>query len=93
MNRELLYTKLDAVGFGGRVKSIIHAMYYNDSVHVRIGSGLSSPLWFTRGVKQGCVMSPLLFALYLSGLGKALHAMKEGINFEGVIISALHVCG
>ena len=89
VNRELLYTKLDAVGFGGRVKSIIQAMYYNDSVQVRIGSGLSSPLWFTRGVKQGCVLSPLLFALYLSGLGKVLHAMKEGINFEGVIISAL----
>ena len=89
VNRELLYTKLDEVGFGGRVKSIIQSMYYNDSVQVRIGSGLSSPLWFTRGVKQGCVMSPLLFALYLSGLGKALHAMKEGINFEGVIISAL----
>ena len=39
VNRELLYTKLDAVGFGGRVKSIIQAMYYNDSVQVRIGSG------------------------------------------------------
>ena len=89
VNRELLYTKLDAVGFGGRVKSIIQAMYYNDSVQVRIGNGLSSPLWFTRGVKQGCVLSPLLFALYLSGLGKALHSMKEGINFEGLIISAL----
>ena len=87
VNRELLYTKLDAVGFGGRVKSIIQAMYYNDSVQVRIGNGLSSPLWFTRGVKQGCVLSPLLFALYLSGLGKALHSMKEGINFEGLIIS------
>ena len=89
VNRELLYTKLDAIGFGGRVKAIIQAMYYNDNVRVRIGKGLSAPLWFTKGVKQGCVLSPLLFALYLSGLGKVLHNMKEGINFNGGIISAL----
>ena len=35
------------------------------------------------------MLSPLLFALYLSGLGKVLHSMKEGINFNGLIISAL----
>ena len=64
-------------------------MYYNDSVKVRIGNGLSAPLWFTRRVKQGCVLSPLLVALYLSGLGKVLHYMKEGINFNWLIISAL----
>ena len=64
-------------------------MYYNDSIKVRIGNGLSAPLWFTRRVKQGCVLSPLLFALYLSGLGKVLHSMKEGISFKGLIISAL----
>ena len=72
VDRELLYCKLDAVGFGGRVKSLIQSMYYNDCVHVRLGNGLSTLLWFTRGVKQGCVLSPLLFALYVSGLGKVL---------------------
>ena len=64
-------------------------MYYNDSGQVRIGSGLSKPLWFTRGVKQGCVLSPLLFAHYISRLEDVLRAMKEGVNFEGVVISVL----
>ncbi len=32
VDRELLYTKLDSVGFGGRVKSIIQSMYYNDKI-------------------------------------------------------------
>ena len=89
VNRELLYTKLDSIGFGGKVKSIIQSMYYNDCVRVRIDGGLSAPLWFTKGVKQGCVLSPLLLALYISGLGKILHAMKEGVNFDDQVLSAL----
>ena len=89
VNRELLYTKLDTIGFGGKVKSLIQSMYYNDSVRVRIKGGLTAPLWFTKGVKQGCGLSPLLFSLYMAGLGEKLHAMKEGVNFNGQVISAL----
>jgi len=89
VNRELLYAKLDTIGFGGKVKSLIQSMYYNDSVKVRIKGGLTAPLWFTKGVKQGCGLSPLLFSLYMAGLGEKLHAMKEGINFNGQVISAL----
>ena len=89
VNRELMYLKLDSIGFGGRVKGLIQSMYFNDSVRVRLGGGLSSPLWFTRGVKQGCVLSPMLFSLYISGLGKVLHSTKEGVSFNGVFITAL----
>ena len=61
--RELLYTKLRSIGFGGRVVSLIRSMYYNDSIRVSLANGLSEPLYFTQGVKQGCSLSPLLFAL------------------------------
>ena len=64
-------------------------MYYTDCVIVRLNGGLSSPLWFTRRVKQGCVLSPLLFSFYISGLGLVLHSMKEVVNFEGTVISDL----
>jgi len=36
--RELLYTKLRYLGFGGRVVSIIRSMYYNDSVRISLES-------------------------------------------------------
>ena len=76
VNRDLLYLKLRSVGLGGKVVQIIRSMFYNDCVRVRIQGGLSAPLWFTRGVKQGCSLSPLLFSLYMSGLGAALHEEK-----------------
>ena len=56
--RELLYTKLRFIGFGGRVVSLIRSMYYNDSIRVSLTHGLSAPLYFTQGVKQGCSLSP-----------------------------------
>jgi len=84
-----MYLKLDSLGFGGSVKSLIQSMYFNDNIRVRLCRGLSRPLWFTRGVKQGCVFYPMLFSLYVSGLGKILHATKEGVQFNGVTITAL----
>jgi len=63
---------------------MVQSMYYNDSVQIRIGKTLSSPLWFTRGVKQGCALSPLLFALYISGLGARLKELKYlGLHVKG----------
>ena len=41
VNHELLNVKLDLVCFGGKVKTLIQSMYYNDSVQVRIGNRLS----------------------------------------------------
>ena len=32
VRRELLYSKLRSVGFGGKVVSLIRSMYYNDSI-------------------------------------------------------------
>ena len=46
----LSYAKLESLGFGGRVKTLIQSMYYNDCVRVRIAGSLPAPLWFTKGV-------------------------------------------
>jgi len=87
--RELLYTKLRSIGFGGQVVSLIRSMYYNDCVRVYLAQGLSDPIYFTQGVKQGCSLSPMLLALYIASLGTALHNTKLGIEFGQVTITAL----
>ena len=66
VNRDILYKKkINSIGFGGRILSMIQSMYYNDNVRINLGSRLTSPLWFTRGVKHGCCLSSLLFSLYI----------------------------
>ena len=45
------------VGVGSKMKSLIQSMYYSVCVWVCLENGLSSPLWCTKGVKQGCTFS------------------------------------
>ena len=89
VDRETLYKKLEFSGFGGKVVQLIQSMYYNDNVVIKLSRGVSSPLWFTRGVKQGCALSPLLFALYISGLGIRLQETKRGIDIGGIHLTGL----
>ena len=35
------------------------------------------------------LLSPMLFSLFISGLGKVLHSLCKDIDFDGVVISAL----
>ena len=43
----------------------------------------------SRGVKQGCSLSPILFALYIADLGHELSNCGEGFELQGVKICSL----
>ena len=55
VSRPLLFKKLESIGFGGRVLSLIKSMYNEDCIKFLINGRYTSPLWLTRGVKQGKV--------------------------------------
>ena len=89
IDREILYKELECSWFGGKVLQMVQSMYYKDNVVIKLSRGLSTPLWFTRGVKQGCALSALLFALYIAGLGIQLQETKLGIEIGGVHLTRL----
>ena len=49
--------------------------------------GLSNPVYFTDGGKQGCSLSPMLFALYIASLGVVLDNTRWG--WGGVVLGKM----
>ena len=48
--------------------NVIKSLYSNSNCSIRIGNNQTQPFQYTRGVRQGCILSPLLFNLYVNDL-------------------------
>ena len=48
------------------VFNIIHSMYSDTKSQIKFNEGLSKPFRSTRGVKQGDMLSPLLFNIFIN---------------------------
>ena len=66
----LLY-KLLQIGVGGRFYKLIKNIYSNSSCALKIGTSQTRSFSYSRGVRQGCILSPLLFNLYVNDLPSA----------------------
>ena len=82
INREALWKVLMLYGVSGRLLNGIKSMYVDSEACVRINRVESEWFKIESGVRQGCVMSPWLFNLYMDGVMKELMAgaMGEGVR-------------
>ena len=68
IDREALWQVLGVYGVGGCVLKGIQSFYVGSSACVRVGSDMSESFEVTVGLRQGCVMSPWLFNVYMDGV-------------------------
>jgi Reverse transcriptase (RNA-dependent DNA polymerase)/Endonuclease-reverse transcriptase len=92
VNRSMLWSVLDEYGVKGRLLGAVKAMYEGSKACVRMNGGLSEWFEVSRGVRQGCVMSPWLFNIFMDKcirMAESMAASESGIKMDLLILKML----
>ena len=63
---------------------IIRNLYWNQKAKVRVGDSYTSEFKVKKGVRQGCILSPVLFNLYSEELINTALDGYKGVTFNGI---------
>ena len=85
--RDCMWYKLLKIGVHANLLFAIQSLYTDVSCAVNINGSLTD--WFPvrQGVKQGCGLSPTLFAIYINDLVDYINHLNCGIHVGGTQIS------
>lgn len=70
-------TVLEVLGFGPHFRKWIDIIYHSPNAAIKLNRMLSELFSVGRGTRQGCPMSPGLFAIMIKPLAAALRASTE----------------
>lgn len=80
--REALWKFMNSVGVSKRIIDIIKKMYHNTQCAVMIGGTMTEWFGVEVGVRQGCILSPTLFNLFLEFVMKELNSIDRELNYR-----------
>ena len=83
VSRPALFKKLLDLGFGGHIYDVVRDMYTGDSLLIQVNGELCKAMYLTKGLKQGCNLSPLFFNLLM--IDMELTNSKEGCRLGDTI--------
>ena len=89
VDHKLLLQKLVTYGIKGSFLKIIASLYEKVKSCVRGNNSLTDMFSCNRGVRQGCLLSPVLFALYLNELNDHIKAFSQGILVDNLYVHSL----
>lgn len=88
IEHQRLIEVLQEIGLDGREIIIIRNIYWKHKGCVRTENGNTDYIDIQRGVRQGCLLSPLLFNVYAEYIIRSsLQNRSEGAKINGVIIN------
>ena len=70
--RDILFKKLLSHNINGKFYDCLINMYTDDQACIKLGNRITNTFMVNQGVKQGCILSPLLFNIFLSDLQKKI---------------------
>ena len=87
--RDILLEKIKKLGINGKVFDIIKTIYSNDKASVKFGQKFPPTFKTNRGVRQSCVLSPLLFNLFLSDIQEIFDSAGKNPTLDEAQVSCL----
>ena len=89
MDHKLLLQQLVTYGIKGNFLNVIKSLYNQVKLCVRGNDSLTDIFPSSRGVRQGCLLSPVLFALYLNDLNCQIKESSQGVMLDDISIHSL----
>ena len=89
VNHSKLFKKLSERGIPDYLLRILVYWYANQTMCVRWGSNTSEKFSVSNGVRQGSMISPHLFKVYIDDLSVILNSLKIGCSVSDILINHL----
>ena len=89
VDRGKLWGCLKGMGIGGRTLAFMKAAYTDLSCDVKVGAVRSDLFEVSCGLRQGCILSPLLFSLFINSVIARLKEAEVGVKCGSKLTSLL----
>ncbi|XP_012544182.2 transposon TX1 uncharacterized 149 kDa protein [Bombyx mori] len=85
-----LWKILAELGVPQHLVLLLHSLYINNQGIIRVEETISAPFKFRKGVRQGCILSPVLFNIYGEYImRRTCEGWDGGVTIGGVKLSNL----
>lgn len=85
----MLWSKLKSIGISDDFVQVAQSLYNNVQSSVRV-NGLRTDFFdVISGLKQGCLLSPILLNLFLDDFSKSLDMSNIGVKLDDTILNHL----
>ena len=82
VDRKAVWEVLGLYGVGGKLLKAVRSFYDGSKACVRVNDEMSDCFPVNVGLRQGCVMSPWLFNMYIDGVVREVNARVSGRGLE-----------
>src|SRR5688572_5731917 len=91
MDKSLMWKTLKEMGIPTHLIMLLKSLYENQEAVVRTEHGDTGKFRIGKGVRQGCILSPVLFNLYAERIIRMaeLETADEGVKIAGQILNNL----
>ncbi len=96
VNRALLIEKLRDLGVSDKFCRCLCAIFYRNSFSIRSGNKVTQEFPVTTGLREGSVLSPILFSLFIADMGRSVllpfgrrEFLKQDPGLNGIPIPGL----